>query len=395
MKVLTSKLSRRIVITNDRFRDIQKYDTDNLYPQNVTMIIGGSGSATSAADLFARFIIGRGFEKNGDKIVNHHGHTLNTILRRTARDYSKFYGLALHLNYNANFKISSIQHVPFEHTRLAIPDDYGMVSKIAVHDDWAKWYSKRLLTDEIEKIDVYDPDPSVIESQVRKAGSFRKYKGQILWFSFEGDYVYPRSPFDPILEDVETDGRIKTFKYKNIVTSFSASHIFIHRGEFESETERQEFIDNLNNFQGSDNAGSVFLVELEEDEEAPEIKDFKVVTHDKIFEYTESSIQSNIRKMLRIPPVLLGDLVTGRLGTAEEILDANILYNAFTEDDRRTIEELFTKVLKSFKAPVRSDLKIEPLTIMSEESLAARKMNEKALPQPAEPKKDDNKTDSN
>lgn len=390
MKVIVSKLSRRLVVLNDKFRDCQKFDVDNLYPQNVSMIIGGSGTATSAADLFARFIIGRGFEKNGDKIINHHWHNLNKVFRRAVRDYSKYYGFALHYNYNANFKIASIQHVPFENCRLGIEDDYGAVSKILVYDDWAMWYKKRILSAEIDKIDIFNPDPEVIESQVRKAGSFRKYKGQIRWFSFEGDYVYPRSPFDPILEDIETDGRIKNFKYKNIVTSFSASHIFVHYGVFESDPKRQEFIDNLNEFQGDENAGAVFLVELDEDEKPPEIHDFKVVTHDKIFEYTEKSIQNNIRKMLRIPPVLIGDLVTGRLGTAEEILDANILYNAFTEDDRKIFEEEFTKALKFFKSPIKSDLKIEPLTIMSEEAIAKRK----SLPQSDDPNiKKDNPND--
>lgn len=372
MKVITSKLSRRLVYPQDKFQEVQKYDIDNLYPQNIYMILGGSGTATSAADLFARFIIGRGFQKNGDKVVNNYGHTLNKILRLCTRDYSKYYGFALHFNYNANFDIASIKHVPFENCRLGLPDDYGMISKIAVYDDWARWYKKRLSKADIDYIDVFNPDPEVILSQVKEAGSFRKYKGQILWFSFEGDYVYPRSPFDPILEDIETDSRIKTFKYKNILTAFSASHIFVHRGEFESAEERKEFVENLNTFQGDENSGSIFLVELSEDEEPPEIKPFEARNEGKVFEYTEKSIQNNIRKMLRIPPVLIGDLVTGRLGTAEEILDANILYNAFTEDDRSTFEETFSKVMKLFKSPIKSDLKIEPLTIMTEEVLKNR-----------------------
>ena len=181
------------------------------------------------------------------------------------------------------------------------------------------------------------------------------------------------SPFDPVLEDIETDSRIKTFKYKSIVTSFSASHMFVHKGLFANEAEREDFMTALNEFQGDENAGNVFLVEVDGDEDVPEIKDFKVINNDKLFEYTEKSIQDNIRKSRYVPPVLLGDLVTGRLGTAEEILDANILYNAFTEDDREIFETTFSKIFKNFSTPIKSNLKIERLTIMSEESLAQRK----------------------
>jgi len=385
MKVITTKLSRRLVVSDDKFREIQKYDNDNLYPQNISMIIGGSGTATSAADLFARFIIGRGFEKNNDKVINKKGLTLRKLLRLCARDYSKLYGFAIHVNYNANYKIASMHHVPFENCRLGLQDDYGYVAKIAVYDDWARWTKKRIFSEQIDHIDVFNPDPAVIEEQVKVAGSWRKYQGQILYFSFEGDLVYSRSPFDPILEDVETDSRIKSFKYKNIVTSFSASHIFVHYGEFESQAEREKFIEELNKFQGDENAGSVFLVEVEEGEQVPEIKDFKVVSRDKIFEYTERSIQDNIRKMLRIPPVLIGDLITGRLGTAEEILDANILYNAFTEDDRSTFEEVFSDLMSYYKSPIKSDLKIVPLTLFSEEVVKERK----SIPKPAEQNGDD------
>jgi len=392
MKIITTSLTKRLSYSEDKSIKILKYDTDNRYPQNLSLITGGSGTASSCIDIFTKFIVGKGFKQNGDKIVNDtwiNPFTLNKILRLVASDYAKFNGFALHVNYNANYKISSISHVPFEYCRFGIPDDYHYISTIAVYDNWDRSKSTRLMRDDIYYLDIYNPNPDVIKAQVERDGNFRNYKGQILYYSGDGDYTYPKAKYDSVLEDIETDGNITTFKYKSIRNGFSAGHIFVYKGSFESDSERQKFAQNLNNFQGPENTGTMMLVEVDIDEQKPEIQKVEVMNIDKVFEYTEKSIQDNIRKINHIPPVLLGDLVVGRLGTAEEILDATILYNAFTEDDRTIMEQTFTELMKMYKSPIKSPLEIEELTLFSEEVLANRKNVNKIN------ENGGNKTDSN
>ena len=375
MRVTVKKSQRRIDLEkNDTSKGIQKYDSDNKYPQNIMIIRSNSGIGSSCIELYSKFIKGGGFASNGDRIVNKRGDTLNKVMYKAADDLALFGGYALHFNYNANYKISTITNIPFEFCRLSIPDDHNHVSYIAVYDDWGYWKNMIIKTNEIDKINVFNPDPAAIQAQVDNAGGFRNYKGQIFYFSRDGFMTYPVPSYDSIIEDMETDAGIKTYKYKAVKNGFSAFHMFVHRGGFESDDKRQEFVNNLNSFQGDENAGSIFLVEVEEgDEDVPEIKPFEMMKLDGVFDYTEKSIQDNIRRTMKIPPVLIGDLVVGRLGTAEEILDATILYNSYTKEERVGLAEEFTKIMKLYKQPIRSALTIEELAIISEESLAKRK----------------------
>lgn len=44
----------------------------------------------------------------------------------------------------------------------------------------------------------------------------------------------------------------------------------------------------------------------------------------------------------------MGDLVAGKLGTAQEIRDANHFYNAYTRQERRLMQEIFQKLCGHF-----------------------------------------------
>ena len=276
MKIITSKLSKRITTVRTSQWKITAYDKDNKYPQNLRMICDGSGTATACIRIHSKFIRGKGFVQNGDKVVNNkRGYTLDDILRSVSNDYAYFRGWALHVNYNANFKVSSITHVPFEHCRLGYIDDTGYAGKIAVYNNWDYNLRKNIEKAKIDYIDRFNPDPEIIAYQVKQAGGWQHYKGQILWHSDDGEYTYPKGAFDPVLEDVETDGQLKTYKYRSVVNKFSAGHMFVHKGTFASDEDRDKFIKGLNEFQGTENAGSIFLVEVDIDEQVPEIKDFK------------------------------------------------------------------------------------------------------------------------
>jgi len=377
MKVTTGKLSKRIKFTDNRTYGILNYDTDNLYPQNIDMIISGSGTASSCVGVFAKFVRGAGFidEAVGDFVLRDFGYekiTMNGLLGDIALDFAKFDGFAIHVNYNGKYEVIDVSHVPFSYCRLTTPDSELYVGHIAVYDNWDKSRPRKIEHKKIDYINRFNPDPEVIRKQVARAGGWRNYKGQILWVSRAGIHRYPKTMFDPVLEDIETDSMIKTAKYKGIMNNFSAGHMFVHRGKFDSEKERQAFTDNLTKFMGVENQSSLFLVELEFDEQEPELKAFESNEHDKTFSYHEKSIQDNIRKQAQIPPVLLGDLIVGRLGTAEEIYDATELFNIYTLDERRYITMKLGLIMDKFKGFAGGSLEIDALKIFTEEDILKR-----------------------
>jgi len=351
----------RFVVKKQQTEGILSYDLDNDYPGRVMDIINGSGTAYKCNDIYAKFINGKGFtDVNFAKtIVNTKGQTADNILRKTAYDLAMFRGFALHVNYDANGKITSISHVPFEHCRFAIDKDLNIL-KIAVYDDWGKRKYTNIKKERIHYIDFYDPAKAVEEA----ANEWDKYKGQIFYYSADG-LEYPKATADPVLEDCVTDYEIKTAKFKNITTGLMASHIFLKRGEFETDEARDDFKTVLKGFQGAENMSKLMLFEVPAGEESPDIKKLDIQDNDKLFEYTEGSVQNNIRMCYGLPPVLVGKDVS--VGFATEIIEQAFNWvNFATLDERYTLEEIFKKIFSNYYTATTTDFSIQPLTYVNQ-----------------------------
>lgn len=359
------KNNSRFSITQNHVDGIVNFDIDNAYPQRVADIIQSSAVAVKCVDVYTKFIVGQGFEdKSFYKMpINSLKQTPDIILRKAAADLAYFRGFALHINYNANFKIMSVTHIPFEHCRLSIPDEYGYTRKIAVYNDWSRKKSRQIRKDNIDHIDVFNPEPEAIKAQVEAAGGWNSYKGQVYWFSADGN-EYPRSTADPVLEDCVTDAEIKTYKWRAISTNFMASHIYVHRGFFENDEARADLHTVLNTFQGSDNAGKIMMVESPGEEYDPKLLKVDIQNFDRHFEYTEQSVQDNIRLCFGIPSVLIGKEVAGKLGSSQEIEQAVNYYSYQTMNERLILEEVFSQLFSLYAKPINptNNYAIKPLS---------------------------------
>ena len=142
--------SKRITAKVDKRRDIVNYDQGNDYPQRVLRIINDSGRASMCCDLYSRFLEGQGFEEDGlnKVVVNRKDVTAWDLLQKITEDYSKFHGFAIHVKYNLQFDVASLEYVPFHYCRIGAPDDDEYVGKIAVYDNWDKCKKKMILTKE-------------------------------------------------------------------------------------------------------------------------------------------------------------------------------------------------------------------------------------------------------
>jgi hypothetical protein len=365
MRSTLPNVAPRIFVKDNKISHIQNYDVDNNYPGRIMDIIKASGTATSCANLYAKFMNGKGFKdtKFWKSKINRKGVTVDKLVRSNCYDISRTHGYALHLNYNALFQVNEVTYVPFDYCRLGFEDDNSYVAKIALYDDWACKKRNKINKEDIRYIDVYNPNPDVILSQIEKAGGINNYKGQIFWRSFDGD-SYPLSICDPVIEDVISDSGIKKFRLRTTSTSFMPSHIVEYPYEFESEEERQEEKSNWEKFQGTENSNKIFMLEKPNgsDQKLNIIKvdwqDF-----DKVYESTNRTVKDSIIECFSIPPVLLGVAVAGKLGTADEIKDAYNFYNSVTSDERKMIEEDYFEIFSNYRNVINTsgDYSIIPL----------------------------------
>lgn len=362
MRIEVAKIQKRITRRDDRKYGIINYDEDNAYPQRAVDIVNGSGIAKACIGVFHRFMNGSGFLTGGDRLVNPK-LTLDGLLRKHTKDYAWHKGFAIHFNYTLTGEVASVDHVPFAHCRLGLNQDTNEVDSIAVYDNWDRSKSKKIVKEDIDYIDLYDPRPEVVMGQIKAAGGIEKYKGQILYYGEDGGLVYPLAEYDPELEDIETDSQIKLFKYRNISGSFMASHMFVRYGQAEgngfgtggvepalkdrqgsgSSYEEDDLVDQIKSFQGAENFNRIMVIDADTPEQKPELIPFTHQNNDKLFEYHETSTQNNIRKLFAIPTVFL-DAVPGKLGLSEELADAVSFYNRMTEDERAIFEQVYEKI---------------------------------------------------
>ena len=388
MKASILKRDKRFDLRNDRGLGVQSYGEYNDYPQQLIEIVNASGTGKSCVNTYAKFISGKGFEDKDfyKKIVNRFGHTNDYICDQISKDFAAFGGFAIHVNYNANYKICEIQHIPFEQARFkALDPDSGFFDKIALHNDWGKRFLnlRKWKKDDIQFIDFFNSDPEEIKLQIDAAGGWANYKGQILYYSNEGERVYPLPVFDAVLTDMNTEEGISNVSNRNARNNFLSAGMLINysntnKPAAEEKTEDEGQLEStIKGFQGDEKAGKIMYVELEDGDTKPEFVSFKGTNYDKEFNVTLASSQANIGKAFNQPPILRAENVGANFG-ADLMLNAYNYYNSVTENERLVIERAFTTIFKNWFELTDNNYSVIPLSYDVEMSLADR-LGEKQL----------------
>ena len=377
---LKKKSSKRVDVRYLQTLGIQTYGEDNLYPQTFRNILAASSTGAECLDRFADFIEGNGFHDVpfSKSVVNRKGDTADDIHALVCRDVAYYNGLALHVNYNIYGDIVELHHVPFENCRLVESDDNGYVGKIAIHPDWSGQKTRggkviKVAKENIDYIDVFNPDKRVVAAQIEAAGGIEYYKGQVLWVSLSGKDIYPTGKGDRVVTEMSTDEGLANVKYRNVRNNFlPAAMIFTKKGtnitfdqdgnEIDSRDDDDSFSDSLLQLQGDTNCGKLMEVTLETDEDKPEVVSLNSQNYDKEFTVTDISVTERIYSAFGQEPWYC--IRIGKVGFSGDILeDAFEYYNSIVSKQQRLIERTFARVFRHFYEAVNAsnDFSVEPL----------------------------------
>lgn len=363
---------------------LQSYGARNLYPQELQRVTAASGTAELCLNRYQKFIEGNGFVNLtfAATIINMAGETADDVLRLVAADLSRFGGFALHCNYNLLGEVSAVSHIPFEMCRMKEKDDRGIVSEIAVHPDWQGCTTRagervRVEEKEIACYNVFNPTPEVVLKQIENAGGISKYRGQILYISSAGKFVYPTPIYDACITDISTDEGLGNIKYRNARNNFLPSCMMIAKkglprvDDNGREIEQQMIEDeDLRAFQGDTNTGKILYVELENDEDKPEIVAFPSANYDKDFATTDASVTERIYAQFH--QEIFHAIRIGKLGFSGQVMrDAYEYYAGEVTTEQRLIERAFDAIFKHWTsaAPLGvTDFSIAPLRYANAET---------------------------
>lgn len=382
MNIRTVKKAQKRVDTSyvSRFR-MQTYGNDNLYPQNMRMITNASGTTELCLGRYAKFIEGYGFlsELLADMTASADGTRMDDILHYVSQDLARYGGFAVHVNYNVLCQITEVNFVPFENCRLEEADDAGEVAHILVHPDWSgklRRSGKSVLVNEnnITRYNVFNPAPEVVGKEIMNAGGIDKYNGQVMWCSMCGKNVYPTPIYDAALSEISTDEGLGNIKYRNTRNNFLVSCMLIAKkglpdisGDEDKEDDGQIISeDDLRDFQGDTNTGKIMYIELENDEDKPEIVQFPTTTFDKDFAVTDASVIERIYAQFH--QELFYAIRIGKLGFSGQVMkDAYEYYCGEVTNEQRFIERAFAQILAYWydEAYRAADTKLQPLKYIS------------------------------
>lgn len=379
MKVAQIKSAPQFESRDWRQYGIQTYGDTNDFPQTVSEIVQASKTGNACLSIYNDFVYGHGFKDPGiyKLQVNKEGEKLDKILRMVCKDFTLWHGFAIHVNYNMNFRVSSIHHIPFESLRLAKADDDGFIGRTAYHPDWGRRDKtrSRWSPSDIEWFHFFNPDPEVILNQVEEAGGWDNYGGQILYFSgdSEGSPSYPVPIFIAEMTDMRTEEALANVAGRNACSNFLSAGILVDiKDETQDQSQVNETQKELNKFQGDENTSQLWYIQCKSKEEVPQFIRFSGENYDKAFEVTQRVIPENIGQSFKQPPILRAVDVGANFG-ADLMTNAYKYYNSVTVRERQQLEEAFISIFEYWWAPLDNpDFTIQSLTYNAGESIADR-----------------------
>jgi hypothetical protein len=377
------RVERNIYITSKK---IKGYGTNNDYPQKVLEIVNSSGTGKTCMDIYIDFVDGAGFTDQvlAETVLNSKNERANSLLSKFAKDYKDFNGFACLVKYDGLGLPSEYFNVPFEHCRLEITSMGEYTGKVAVHPDWTNITGRRFKQDDVKFFHKFDP--AKVINEMIEAGGPENYLGQILYFTADGDWEYPICPFDPIITDMLTEESVSTVKHRNAKFNFLPSGILVRKGIKPSllnsgvrdpndpyNQEQLQSAENIKKMQGDENTAKIWIIDVDADEEKPEWIPFSANNYDRQHELTEKTVQENIGRMFKIPPILRGVDVGAGFGSLL-VRQAYNFMNSVVGGDRRKLETAFMNLLEFYIIKF-TDFTIKPLEYIFQDEPQGTEIN--------------------
>jgi hypothetical protein len=343
---------------------------DNQYPERIDGIINNSVTSKMATNLMIQYLLGRGYGEMDNFIVNADGTKLIRFADDLANSKVRQRGAFIAVQWNANYEIVGLKVLPFSSCRVGKKDNRDYNGKILVCQDWSK-------PDTAKAYDVYNPNHAVIDQQVKVAGGWDKFKGQILFVNDDNEYIYPLSRVDSVLNDADNEYQISVYKNRILRKGFFGKTIVVTRPLFDDnefprfildadgnqvpnperirvESEADKFKETIKSFLGAENADGVFFTETdfagEKLEDAIMFKNIESNIQPDLFEKIEVSTRNNILVAFNNIPNILVQAQSGLFSqSGEAFVQAKEFFWENTQKERDDMETTLNDLMKRFK----------------------------------------------
>jgi len=350
--------SRIVKLFEDKSQTIYYNGENNLYPNEIELAILNSPTGKSASKIFAKYISGKGVEK--DIVVNEtKNYNLSTIVKIASTNIARQYGVFFHIGQSINGAptLSPVLDI-LEYTKCRIgkEDDNDYITKYWFKDcEKTKTSSWNKTTDDAVWYYPYNPNPIVILEQIQNdykdAGGIEEnpdvatmlpyYRGQVYYMNLTPEFKYALSPFDAVYNDLDTEYRIALYINRQVRTGFLGKTYVVTAGlDEEAEKKVQE---DVALWLGSENVGGTYHLSIgavDDIDKIFKVGQIKGEIDEKMFSETKATIKSNIYSAANNVPEQLVKSETSLFGTqSETYIEMKKFYTEQTFEERNELEK--------------------------------------------------------
>lgn len=378
----------------DKAKGIIKWQTDgsrsNDFPQQLIQNVYNSPVGSSAVDVWSEFISGDGLldKVAGEMVINEKtGMTLNDLHALLSPDLSSMDGIAIIQRYSPEGLPTERLHLPFEETRLGIPDKTDDIKRI-YHNPY--YGMKEFKDQDTRWFYDYNPDPEHVKAEMiahniefkdKKTGTVQPpYPGQAFWFSIEKPLarVYPQPFYYSSINWFIVDAEIQSFHERNIKNNMLLSVLINMHGDptvpagpqddtkdtTDKTQDQRETVGDMMNRQMktfTNEKGGVLINWFKKDEEKATFEAFPTNSHHDLFTALQNIVADQIAIGTKVPRILLNIGQAGKLGDTQEILNAIRVMQGVTRRKRNILKKTYETV---FGIPDGTIKNVNPVNII-------------------------------
>lgn len=355
------ELYRRFIpLADNTYEDIYYNGSNNLYPNEIELAILNSPSGKAASKVFAKYISGKGVEK--DYIVNtDKNYKLSKIVRIAGNDISRQNGVFFHIGQvleNGILK-PTLDILEYTKSRLGKEDDNEFISKYWLKDcsiekkpygtnkkDDAYWFyafnpSKDVILKQIT--DDYKESGGKDEN-ADLATMLPYYRGQVYYMNLTPEFKYALSPFDACYNDLDSEYRISMYTNRQARCGFLGKTYVVTSGLDEEDNKTVD--EDIAKWLGADNIGGTYRLSLDagaEIDKVFKVGQVKAEFDDKLFSETKTTLRDNIYSQANNVPMQLVKADSAMFGTqSETYLEMKKFYSEQTYEERKELEDTLT-----------------------------------------------------
>lgn len=356
------ELWSRVIKVDTKNDDVYHNGENNLYPNEVELVINNSATASRACKIMGKYIAGSGLvDESQDIIVNAlKNYKLSNIASIGGQNMAKQGGVWFHVGYGFNELGQLVPKVldvlDYPKNRKQKEDDDNNDRKI-FYRDFSESKVFGLKKTKTQWFYSFDKDKEVVIAQIKADYKAKKgeqtdniaemlphYRGQVFYLNTTPEYKYALAPIDSVFNDADSEFRISNYVNTNVREGFLGKTVVVTQGlDAEKGEEVQK---DIAKWLGSENSSGIYLLDVAQAEDITKviyINQLKTQFDEKQFTETNKKLQSNILGAFNSIPEILVIPQAGIMGqSGEAYVQAKRFYNEQTADERWLLSETLT-----------------------------------------------------